>query len=44
MRWLGEPAPLTPADRRDSLFRAIMFALIALDLGIRFGADIWHLL
>ncbi|MFB0490053.1 hypothetical protein ABIE45_002639 [Methylobacterium sp. OAE515] len=42
--WLGEPAPLNPHDRRDGLFQAIMFALIALDLVIRFGADIWHLL
>lgn len=39
---LGEPAPLNPADRADNLFQAVMFALIALDLGIRFGADIWH--
>ncbi|GJE53386.1 hypothetical protein GOFOIKOB_6465 [Methylobacterium tardum] len=42
--WLGEPAPLTPDDRKDSVFQAGMFALIALDLVIRFGADLWHLL
>jgi hypothetical protein len=28
----------------DSHFQAIMFALIALDLVIRFGPDVWHLL
>jgi hypothetical protein len=42
--WLGEPAPLNPDDRMDSLFQAGMFALIALDLSVRFGAEIWHLL
>ncbi|MGH1572698.1 hypothetical protein ACRAWG_21025 [Methylobacterium sp. P31] len=42
--WLGEPAPLNPDDRMDSIFQVAMFALIALDLGIRFGPDIWHLL
>ncbi|MHB2208625.1 hypothetical protein [Methylobacterium sp. CM6257] len=39
---LRDPAPLNPADRADSLFQTVMFALIALDLAIRFGADIWH--
>jgi hypothetical protein len=42
--WLGEPAPLHPDDRMDSIFQAAMFALIALDLGIRFGAEVRHLL
>jgi hypothetical protein len=38
------PAARDPGDRMDSLFQAGMFALIALDLVIRFGADVWHLM
>ena len=38
------PAAREPDDRVDSAFQAGMFALIAVDLGIRFWADIWHLL
>lgn len=41
---LLNPAPRGPDDRGDSTFQAGMFALIALDLVIRFGADLWHLL
>ncbi|MCJ2042519.1 hypothetical protein MKK55_26750 [Methylobacterium sp. J-059] len=38
------PEARDPGDRMDSLFQAGMFALIALDLVIWFGADLWHLL
>lgn len=38
------PAARDPGDRVDSMFQTGMFALIALDLVIRFGADIWPLL
>lgn len=38
------PAARDPDDRRDSVFQGSMFALIALDLVIRFGPDVWHLL
>lgn len=38
------PAARDPGDRVDGAFQAGMFALIALDLGISFGPDIWHLL
>jgi len=42
--WLQGPAPEEPAVRADSLFQAVMFTLIAVDLGMKFGAEIWHLL
>jgi len=38
------PAACDPGDLRDGVFQAGMFALIALDLVIRFGTDVWHLL
>jgi hypothetical protein len=41
---LLNPTARDPDDRADSMFQVGMFALIALDLVIRFGADIWHLL
>ena len=38
------PAARDPDDRKDSMFQAGMFGLIALDLVIRFGPDVWHLM
>jgi hypothetical protein len=46
-KWEGEPpnpAARDPDDRMDSVFQAGMFGLIALDLVVRFGVDVWHLL
>ena len=31
-------------DRKDGVFQAGMFGLIALDLVITYGANVWHLL
>ncbi len=41
---LLNPAARDPGDQWDSVFQACMFALIALDLVITYGADVWQLL